>query len=221
MRFTGLFSLLSIAAVAVAQDVTIEVGLGGLKFTPANVTAKEGSVITFKFNGSPGNHSVTQSSFDTPCDPLSGGFDSGTVFIPQNTTQGFPTWNLTVTNATSPIWFFCQTGPHCSEGMVGAINPPSTGNTYEQFLSKAETFSGTPPQHTGALSGVGAVATSPPGPLSGSITGYGLPSTSTSSGSGTATGSGSKPSSSGSAAAVSAGVGSVVLSALLGVVALI
>jgi hypothetical protein len=58
-------------------------------------------VITFNFTSSPGNHSVTQSSFDTPCNPLSGGFDSGTVFIPQGVTQGFPTWNLTVTNATS------------------------------------------------------------------------------------------------------------------------
>jgi hypothetical protein len=123
------------------------------------------------------------------------------------------------------------------DNISSAINPPSSGNnTFEQFLSKAETFSGTPPvrrlllsfrahtdtlpqQHTGALSGVGAVATAPPGPLSGNITGYGLPSGSPSSSS-----SGSKPSSSGntgSAVAVGAGVGSVVVSALLGAVALI
>jgi hypothetical protein len=49
---------------------------------------------------SPGNHSVTQSSFAAPCTPLTGGFDSGLIFTPAGVT-GFAEWNLTITNASA------------------------------------------------------------------------------------------------------------------------
>lgn len=26
-------------------------------------------------------------------------------------------------NSTDPIWFYCATGKHCQNGMVGVINP--------------------------------------------------------------------------------------------------
>jgi hypothetical protein len=71
---------------------------GPLQFIPANITASNGTTITFVWQGSPGNHSVTQSSASNPCTPLSGGFDSGFLFVPANLTSGFPTWNLTVTD---------------------------------------------------------------------------------------------------------------------------
>jgi hypothetical protein len=202
------FAALTLVSFSSAQNSTIiKVGAGGLTFTPPSVNVTKGNVVTFQFAGSPGNHSVTQAAFANPCDPLSGGFDSGFVFTPANITTGFAEWNLTITNDTAPIWFFCKQasvgGVHCKSGMVGAINAPATGNTYDKFLAAAKAFNGTSGQTEGGLGGVGASATSPPGPFTGSITGYGNPTatapSASSSGSSTA-----KPTSTGAASTVSA-----------------
>ena len=73
---------------------------------------------------------------------MSGGFDSGFIFVPMGTTAGFPSWNLTVTDDSQrkfisclsrkdtvtyffpfiALYFYCaqlQPAPHCSSGMVG------------------------------------------------------------------------------------------------------
>ncbi|MDK0628442.1 hypothetical protein P5F04_16440, partial [Clostridium perfringens] len=77
-----------------SQNVVVQVGSvatadGGIfQFIPNDITAANGTTVTFRFTGAPGNHTVTQSSFADPCNPLAGGFDSGFVFIPPaNTTQ--------------------------------------------------------------------------------------------------------------------------------------
>ena len=74
----------------------VQVGAGGLKFDPQfiNVT-QPNTVVTFQFVAA--NHSVAQSSFATPCEPLQDGFNSG--FAPVGNGTGF--WNLTVTDVTS------------------------------------------------------------------------------------------------------------------------
>lgn len=54
---------------------------------------------------SPGNHSVTQSTFANPCQPEAGGFDSGWVQILDPETE-IPEWNLTITDdAKRPLLF--------------------------------------------------------------------------------------------------------------------
>ncbi|CAL1703400.1 unnamed protein product [Somion occarium] len=211
MHFTAAFTALALATLAAAQNQTVQVQVGAtatspggvFQFIPPTITATNGSVITFVFNGAPGNHTVTQSTFDNPCAQAQGGFDSGYIQIPAGTTQDFPTWNLTIENDQTPLWFYCaQTvpGPHCFSGMVGAINPPTTGGrTFQAFQSAAQAagssaFSGTP---TPALSGAGAVATAAPGPFSGSITGFAIPT----SGAGASSGSSGATSSTGSAPA--------------------
>ncbi|EIN06156.1 hypothetical protein PUNSTDRAFT_54447 [Punctularia strigosozonata HHB-11173 SS5] len=176
-------SVLSLVGAAVAQT-TIQVGAeanspGGIfQFSPSSVNITEGSVVTFEFSGAPGNHTVTQSSFASPCQPLEGGFDSGWIFVP-GPGQPTATWNLTITNATTPIWFFCKQlapAPHCTAGMVGAINAPGSGaHTFAAFQQAAEKSSGTPGQSEGGLVGVGASASAGPGPLSGSVKGFGIP----------------------------------------------
>ncbi|KAH9931395.1 hypothetical protein B0H21DRAFT_761094 [Amylocystis lapponica] len=53
--------------------------------------------------------------------PTEDGLDSGYVFVPGDAVSGFPTWNLTITDDTEPIWFFCAQGTpvnHCALGMV-------------------------------------------------------------------------------------------------------
>ena len=73
-------------------------GTSALAFSPSSVNATKGSVITFVFDGMPGNHTVAQSAFGKPCEPLEGGFDSGFIFVPQGASAPFPTWNLTITD---------------------------------------------------------------------------------------------------------------------------
>lgn len=100
-----------------------------------------GDSVTFIFEYM--NHTVTQSSFATPCQPLVNGtqtgFNSGFQAVAQTATQN-PAWTLEVTGP-APIWFYCaQTGTpsHCQSGMVGAINAAATGNkTFAAFQAAA------------------------------------------------------------------------------------
>ncbi|KAJ6624102.1 hypothetical protein B0H10DRAFT_1785471, partial [Mycena sp. CBHHK59/15] len=130
-------------------------------FNPNIVTAPNGTVVSFVFSGIPGNHSVTQSSFATPCQPLPRGFDSS--FIAGREIQGgrFPTWTLTVTNDQNSMWFYCkQVIPspsefptsHCNAGMVGVINVQAARNSFSDFQAKAEQSStGTATAPSGCL----------------------------------------------------------------------
>ncbi|KIJ29893.1 hypothetical protein M422DRAFT_784171 [Sphaerobolus stellatus SS14] len=149
----------SSAAVPTATSATehvITVGLNDqFKFSPNNITAKENDTVTFFFEGS-FNHSITQSTFANPCTYMSGGFNSGL----QPAGNSF---SLTVTNASQPIWFYCeQTTPekHCGIGMVASINAPTSGsNTFSAFMSKALALgqSGEGSQTQSAALGTGAL----------------------------------------------------------------
>ncbi|KAI0082864.1 hypothetical protein K474DRAFT_1671019 [Panus rudis PR-1116 ss-1] len=250
MRLTAVVSALVYAAYAAAQNTTIQIQVGAapdapngpFQFTPPMVNATKGSTVTFTFTGSPGNHSITQSSFATPCQQMEGGFSSGFILIPAGATDNFPSWNLTIEDDSAPIWFFCAQlipSPHCFAGMVGAINAPTSGNrSFDAFVQnvQAAASNGTAPtQPVGALSGSGAVATAAPGPLTGSITGFATPAGSApaasgssggASGSGSSSGSAPSPTSSGSgggsssAATISANTLLVLLVGLVGGVAL-
>ncbi|KNZ76192.1 hypothetical protein J132_11312 [Termitomyces sp. J132] len=183
MRFSpGLLALSAATLVLAQQNPLVLVGgdptnpNGIYQFIPPvlnNIT--NGTTITFRFTGAPGNHSVTQSTFLDPCNPLAGGFDSGWVNIPTNNASTSPEWNLTITNATGPIWFFCkQLVPaiHCVSGMVGAINPPQSGNTFSAFQSNAQNFQGQPGVQEGSLVGAEASASAGPGPSGSGVTFY-------------------------------------------------
>jgi len=131
-------------------------------FTPNQIEATRDDIVQFQFSGSPGNHTVTQSSFATPCEPLQGGFDSGWVTVFQQINP-FPAWNLTITNDAEPIWFFCKQDlgvpSHCKAGMVGVINIGSISfNEFESAASAASTVG----QEQGGFIGVNAAATGPP-----------------------------------------------------------
>ncbi|GLB42977.1 hypothetical protein LshimejAT787_1204260 [Lyophyllum shimeji] len=175
MRLLAAIIAFSVPLLAVAQNnPVILVGStsdapGGIfQFLPPSINATNGTTITFRFTGAPGNHSVTQSTFSDPCNPMPGGFDSGWVFIPPNNVSTAPEWNLTITNTSTPLWFFCkQLVPltHCSAGMVGAINAPASGNlTFDNYKSNAQKFQGPSGQGEGSLVGHGASASSGPGP---------------------------------------------------------
>jgi len=122
--------------VVVGMGATHEVTVGGpagLVFTPDQVRANVGDMVVFTFLGQ--NHTATQSTFDLPCEPLAGGMDTGFQPNPDNTIIPAPQVAMQVMVDT-PLWFFCQQGPHCGKGMTFSINP-SVDKTHAMFQSKA------------------------------------------------------------------------------------
>ena len=75
-----LSSVLPVIALplALAKNIPISVGKGGLVFNPESVTAAVGDLLQFSFY--PLNHSVAQGILSAPCQPLAGGVYSG--FMP-------------------------------------------------------------------------------------------------------------------------------------------
>ncbi|KAK6519088.1 hypothetical protein TWF281_003776 [Arthrobotrys megalospora] len=153
----SLLTLATFASAAVAQTVhTVNVGVGGLTFAPESITANTGDTVKFVFKG--GNHTVTQGTFSNPCNPASKGFFSG---FTGSTSESF---SIILANS-DPIYFYCSQITHCQLGMVGAINPPSSGNTlaaYKSAAANARTQS-TPSSPFGGVISVqgGAVSTAP------------------------------------------------------------
>jgi plastocyanin len=132
-------------------------GTGVLAYNPSNITAQVGDTVTFEFHQV--NHTVTQSSFNTPCRALSltsttgaVGFDSGFNPVTSDATT-FPTYTITV-NATTPIWAYCRQAKHCGQGMVFSINSVETGpNNFAAFQALAKQQNGTSSSTTSTASG--------------------------------------------------------------------
>jgi plastocyanin len=123
MRHFAFGSVFLLASVQLALCATVEVIVGGpgvLKFNPQSVNANVGDVIRFIFQQK--NHTVTQSSLESPCTPLASGFDTGYMPVPDSLKSNFPIAELTVKRDT-PIWAYCRQGAHCKAGMVFAVNP--------------------------------------------------------------------------------------------------
>lgn len=134
MHTTSLLTLSALASAAAAANHVVKVGDGGLKFSPESTTAAVGDTVEFHFY--PMAHSVAQSSFAKPCEPLnSTSFFSGPVAVSSGVSD--TVFTVTVENET-PIWFYCATGDHCQSGMVGAINAATSGDkTVEKFAAAA------------------------------------------------------------------------------------
>ncbi|TCD70613.1 hypothetical protein EIP91_002643 [Steccherinum ochraceum] len=93
-------------------------------FNPDHVMAQPGDSVIFVIR--PLNHSLSESTFEKPCEVKQGGFDSGFIPVPAtvvNETE-FPHYKLSIVSM-DPIWMFCRSLSHCARGMVFAINPPN------------------------------------------------------------------------------------------------
>jgi plastocyanin len=136
MHFSTIIASSALLGLALAEDHSVRVGgtNGELTFDPNSLTAAEGDTVTFNFW--PKNHSVAQAAFNAPCQPLENGFWSGYQFTANGVAED--SFQVTITNASRPLWYYCTQGQHCQSGMVGVINPPSSGpNTIEAFASAA------------------------------------------------------------------------------------
>ncbi|KAF5387058.1 hypothetical protein D9615_001795 [Tricholomella constricta] len=140
-------------------------------FHPANITAPNGTLVTFWFPNSGLDHSVTQSSFAAPCtylaatDNSSAGFDSAL--------QSAKSFTINITDDTKPIWYHCKQAGHCGMGMVGSINAPATGNTFDNFKAAALKIGPSEVQESNSgpvTGGVNGIATAPPASSTGTTT---------------------------------------------------
>ena len=108
-------------------------------FNPIQIDAAVGDIVVFRFLRF--NHTVTQSTFDSPCEPM-GGFDSGFQYYnPLNQTGVINQVLPFLVRDSEPTWFYCrQSIPqlHCSAGMVFGIN---TGDNMNAFVAKAKASS--------------------------------------------------------------------------------
>lgn len=124
-------TLLALAGMASAQTLHV-VSVSGegdwaLKFSPDNIKAPVGDMVQFQFRA--GNHSVVQSSFDSPCAPMaqaaggnSTGFYSGYMAVAASEAMGMiPTYTVMVKDE-KPMWVYCSQAKHCQAGMSMVIN---------------------------------------------------------------------------------------------------
>lgn len=116
------------ATVSAASSVTVHVvkvgnANGTLSYSPNNLKAAVGDMVQFQF--APANHTVTQSTFDAPCVPISEssnttGIYSGFQPVTASATE-IPTYTIQINN-TTPLWLYCSQASHCQKGMVMVIN---------------------------------------------------------------------------------------------------
>ncbi|KAL8980200.1 MAG: hypothetical protein Q9205_004654 [Flavoplaca limonia] len=117
---------------------------GDLTFEPNNLQVPAGDMVQFHFY--PKNHSIVQSTFDQPCEPINNnnasvtGFFSGFMPVKPDAAM-MPSYTIMV-NDTKPIWYYCSQGKHCQQKMVGVINPPAanksrTIESFRELASKA------------------------------------------------------------------------------------
>lgn len=108
--------------VAPGTGATHSVTVGGpqgLSFNPQVLRPAVGDTLVFTFLSQ--NHTVTQSAFETPCDPLAGGMDSGYQANPNNTVNPPPQVAMQVM-VNTPL---CKLPPK-------ALRPKTTPNNIQQ-----------------------------------------------------------------------------------------
>jgi len=131
----------SVALISAQTTHNVLVGADdSLTFSPDYTTANVNDTIAFSFVS--GNHTVTQSTFESPCTNFSNsGIDSGFVPVPNNVTS-LPQFLYTLTTS-NPLWFYCRQTGHCGKGMVFAINP-TVNESFIAFQYAANATSASP-----------------------------------------------------------------------------
>ena len=97
--------LLALLPLALGQNssvYTVDVGEGGLIFTPNSMTANVGDQVQFNFY--PQNHSVAQSNFANPCVPLNNNaIFSGFFPVANGTSVGYIQEILNLSPSTNTV----------------------------------------------------------------------------------------------------------------------
>ncbi|RDW74960.1 hypothetical protein BP6252_06102 [Coleophoma cylindrospora] len=165
----GLASAKSAASNVTVHVVKVGSSNGTLKYSPDNLTAAVGDMVQFQF--APANHTVTQSTFDQPCQPVAmnsnvTGIFSGFMPVSASATTA-PTYTIMVNN-TTPMWLYCSQGKHCQAGMVMVINEAPAKNATRTLanyaaLAKKATANLAPGSSSSGSSGSGSATSSSSG----------------------------------------------------------
>ncbi|EON96969.1 putative extracellular serine-rich protein [Phaeoacremonium minimum UCRPA7] len=139
----ALAALVSMVAAQSTDVIVVRVSnsSNALVFQPDNIKATVGQMVQFQFEA--GNHTVTQSAFDSPCQPVSlhsnaTGFHSGFQPVAASAAEGMiPTYTIMVNN-TTPMWVYCAQGKHCQAGMVMVINENTAANSTRSLANFKE-----------------------------------------------------------------------------------
>ncbi|PPQ85999.1 hypothetical protein CVT25_001521 [Psilocybe cyanescens] len=159
-------ALTLLPCLALGASFQVQVGAnGGLEYNPSSITATDGDTVVFTFN--PKNHTVTQTSFASPCAPLAGGFDTGFIPLPSGSTT--KTYTIPSGTGTSPLWFSCAQATHCQQGMVFAINPPASNHTFDAFKANAQGPAGVATVASTAAAATNTLGSHDPATASGSV----------------------------------------------------
>jgi len=134
MHFAAVLASVLMGAAVTAQKVhvvSVADATNSLKYTPDNLKADVGDKVQFQFIA--GNHTVTQSTFDQPCQPISmnsniTGIFSGFQPAAASAAQGkIPVFTISITD-TKPMWLYCSQARHCQGGMTMVINENTAAN---------------------------------------------------------------------------------------------
>lgn len=126
-----------LASIARGAHHVVKVGENEkLEFVPESLKAAVGDTVEYQFFSK--NHSVVQSRFDKPCQPLEDGFFSG--FVPTSSPKKSSRTTFTINiKDTKPRWVYCSQGNHCQSGMVHGINVESKKmDEYKKEAAKAK-----------------------------------------------------------------------------------
>ncbi len=113
-----------------------------IPISPKGMSEPRIGIITYLTTAQ--NHTITESSFDTPCKPLAANLTSATRpglksgFVPVTGQEPFtPVYNVLI-NDTKPIWIYCGQVNHCQKGMAMVINQNDTSpKTIEAYIAAA------------------------------------------------------------------------------------
>ncbi|KAH9473489.1 hypothetical protein MJO28_000682 [Puccinia striiformis f. sp. tritici] len=145
-----LLTIFAIVGVAMASDFRVTVGISqitgqvGTGLDPNRIVPSAGDTITFSWlipsyiqNPQTGTYSVTQGTYDAPCKPMGGGFDSGPKTTGPESAGQAPTMTFQVKD-DKPLYFFSSVDDQCKRGMVLGVNSPATGvGSVEAYITAA------------------------------------------------------------------------------------
>ncbi|KAI1269883.1 hypothetical protein F5Y18DRAFT_112516 [Xylariaceae sp. FL1019] len=177
-------TLLGLVSAQKLHVVSVSSANKSLTFSPNNLQAAVGEMVQFQFVA--GNHSVVQSNFDNPCEPIAlhntsaVGMFSGYMDVAAGESTGMnPVYTMMI-SATTPIWLYCSQGKHCQAGMTMVINENTAANA-TRSLSNYNTIAANVATALDPISaGTASGTTDGSGSSSGSGTGSSAPASSTS-----------------------------------------
>ncbi|KAF7950165.1 hypothetical protein EAE96_007460 [Botrytis aclada] len=134
----SLISLVALVSSAMAVQRSVVVGGSGLTFVPNALNVQVGDTVKFQFYG---NHSVAQSTYDSPCVPSDHApIFSGVISGPDpSSTDPTPSFIMD-THVNGTLWLYCSVSDHCQKGMSMEIivgNNPDASQTLDDYQAAA------------------------------------------------------------------------------------